>query len=1607
MIFKTITDETTLSGQRIVGALQARKIAQQQATAQLEIDIACLKEYQVACQNGTVTTEQFDAIMHKASASAVEYSAKVKAGTGTAQSYANAQRATNSALQEVSIGAGIASKAVKLFSTALNMIAFTAIIQGISWLIGKVDEWIVTAKEAKESADAFKQSLSTFFNETQTNLKTISSLSDRFNELSKNVDDNGKKVGGTEEEYAEFLDICQQVGQIMPELITGYTAEGEAIITLQGKVDSLTDSYREAIRTKAALFLSNGDEDGNSIKSFFEDYNNFVNGYQGVLGLKTSPSGQNTAEEFEEYYGYDKIHGWLSDVTDATLEDLEKLRVGTTEYVYLARVLKEAGYEISEISAENYNAVHDVFNNRMSVMEKGITDRVTNIRTAFQNMLYADSDYWKIDDENVISAINSLYASIDDEFIKQNELFNQTALQTFESDFVSLFNNDATKKAMVDFYTPIADDETVQNYTNRVNSALQEIQSYCNNNGIVIPIEVNNSIDTLVNSVKEKLQDDFDDKVGELTLEELHIAAEQVEVPEGTLLSWDELIAKIKEVQSSTLNIENPISSLSISDTIDQLNTQLKPAFDSLKSAFQSIFTSDGYNSNAVDIPMLESIKSSIEEINELEDVDITIDMDAFDSLATTLADINTTEEQAKQAFNDFATSIFYATNATDGMTEETKELVEQLLESLGIVNATEVAEYALAEAKAKDMLATYDLINAKESEYVAILAEGEAAGIARQQLYKLMAAEIAFGNNDLNTEQKIEQLRNLAKAYGDTASAALATAIANDLASGHTDVDSAINDLMAQVNSGIQKVDIDFSPIEKSAAKAGSSAGKSYADALKDELSNLNSVINYIGDTIDDQIDLFEDQKDAAVDALEAEKEAAEEALEAEKELVQGKIDAKQAEIDAIEDAAIARKNSINLQKEEYNLERMQNQKTILQYSESKGMHYVTDTKEIREAREAVTEAKENIQIAGMEKEISGLNDIIDDLDKKIEESNKYYDELIDQAEKYWDGLIKGLEEYKSRWKELADIEEQAKMEVALRNLGITTEDVLNMSESAFESFKGTYLGLLSEMYSGNDDMINMLQKVGGISTDTLRPLSGTITDVADSLDKFSASTGNAGTSTSAASENVGNLSTNTSELNGSLSGVSDTLDNMLEDNKLETIAEQMGDIAESVQSLSDALNDMPTDLDMSETVAQFDTLGNSVDKVSASISGGNVSKADTSGGTSGKNTTNTQSNYDSGSGSLVSAIKEVKSETDKSIGTGGDSGAIGQFNQLGESVEDVTSAIGGGSGNRNNNGNESSSDLVSSIENLGETTTETLGEPDGEGVIGRFGEMGNTIAEAENHVHGIINGMNELDGMTAECSIVVNVETVGGVPAYADGTAISDTIDSMGSGEYHPKYEGKAHVEGTANMSGNWGVSNPGRSLVGEEGQELWVHANNGTFETVGDHGAEFINTEKNDIIFNHLQTQELLKRGSLSGLGKISKGKAYINGTNGVTVTKEGNVYTPYNPDTDTSYFAKLYKAWTKHYGNMDDNVEEIKKTLAHHVTMEYNQKMHNEVNNFISRSNSVVNNNNRNVQPVVNQNITLNCPNVTNTSGVEYLQRELGNLSQRALQESMKR
>lgn len=84
-----------------------------------------------------------------------------------------------------------------------------------------------------------------------------------------------------------------------------------------------------------------------------------------------------------------------------------------------------------------------------------------------------------------------------------------------------------------------------------------------------------------------------------------------------------------------------------------------------------------------------------------------------------------------------------------------------------------------------------------------------------------------------------------------------------------------------------------------------------------------------------------------------------------------------------------------------------------------------------------------------------------------------------------------------------------------------------------------------------------------------------------------------------------------------------------------------------------------------------------------------------------------------------------------------------------------------------------------------------------------------------------------------------------------------------------------GTAHVQGTAYKSGKWGAPRTEKALTGELGPEMIVRGNK--WFTVGDNGAEFTDIKKGDIIFNHKQTESLLKNGYVTG-----RGKAYASGT-----------------------------------------------------------------------------------------------------------------------------
>lgn len=286
----------------------------------------------------------------------------------------------------------------------------------------------------------------------------------------------------------------------------------------------------------------------------------------------------------------------------------------------------------------------------------------------------------------------------------------------------------------------------------------------------------------------------------------------------------------------------------------------------------------------------------------------------------------------------------------------------------------------------------------------------------------------------------------------------------------------------------------------------------KEYLDGM---LSLHESVISIATKQIDKYISSLEDQKGAAVDSLKEQQDAAKEALEAQKDaleeqikLIDKQIDAKQAEIDAINEENEAHENTINLEKEQYELERLRNQRTEFTYSgKEKGFVYRTDTGAIRDQEQNVKEAEDKIRIAGIEKEISllekqkdALKDQQDAIDEQIDKVDEYYGKIIEDTETYWDGMIQGAENAKSEWEKMGDAIEEAEDKVKLASVGIDPDDPnALLSEETIRNFKEMHDSLMADVYAGNSEMLNALSELENVN---LSSLTGYLSDTQEFME-------------------------------------------------------------------------------------------------------------------------------------------------------------------------------------------------------------------------------------------------------------------------------------------------------------------------------------------------------------------------------------------------------------------------------------------------------------------------------------------------------------------------
>lgn len=250
------------------------------------------------------------------------------------------------------IKAKVATIGMQVATMALNMaitMGISALLSlGISVISDLIHREENLIKKSEEAANAIKEISDGF----KTSSDKIKDIGKRFAELSQGIDQlTGKNVSLTTDEYEEFLDLSNQLAEIFPTLSRQYDENGNAIVDLNGDVNTITNSLESLLEVERQIANQ-------------KIVDNLPDLYKGI---KTKS--KNYKDEIEDYKSRrEELQSFINKLSDGNFEDsfnkiiqgnilsiegngksLEELNKITSDYL---NVLDELGIKYSYLYAD-------------------------------------------------------------------------------------------------------------------------------------------------------------------------------------------------------------------------------------------------------------------------------------------------------------------------------------------------------------------------------------------------------------------------------------------------------------------------------------------------------------------------------------------------------------------------------------------------------------------------------------------------------------------------------------------------------------------------------------------------------------------------------------------------------------------------------------------------------------------------------------------------------------------------------------------------------------------------------------------------------------------------------------------------------------------------------------------------------------------------------------------------------------------------------------------------------------------------------------------------------------------------------------------------------
>lgn len=593
------------------------------------------------------------------------------------------------------LGLGEASKATSIALKGLamvgNMFAAWAIAEVLQLVIKGLDELANSVDNCKERVDNLMSSYQTTLDTANSNASRVEELASDYEKLSKGVNNLGENVSLTSEEYEQYNSLVSEIADMFPTLIQGYNDQGIAILNLKGNVEGLRDAYKEA-QTEAynTLITSGENGDGNDIIKQWEDVHD-PGFFAGLFDLGSADVGGKISvsdalaqlEEIQkltakEYRNVENIAAAGSHKEIESLTDIQK-EIGYGSYIGKALGIDE------NVTDEEFEKAKKQAKTLVQTYNAEIESALSDVETLANAYLMTNDDYSKLTDNSKTAAsllVNNLTNDIASDFSSKEDVGSWV-----DSVVSKLQNNPKLSNAINDLFTSDLSNMSVDEAKAVVDQYINTIAKILKEDPVDIKVRLgfddynDDDITPLKKKVQGFLKDEFDDKVGELSLDDLQFAS-KLEIPEGTLLSWDELKKKIEETKNAASE-ETPTSFSTLfdgsdfGDRISYLSQQFQNGKISAHDYFESIrnelantdfseFTDQAAAAQQFFTDSTQQVASGMSDlINSYNkgEISATEYLDGYTSMAETLSALTDDLQNNSAAWNENGEAISDGTN--------------------------------------------------------------------------------------------------------------------------------------------------------------------------------------------------------------------------------------------------------------------------------------------------------------------------------------------------------------------------------------------------------------------------------------------------------------------------------------------------------------------------------------------------------------------------------------------------------------------------------------------------------------------------------------------------------------------------------------------------------------------------------------------------------------------------------------------------------------------------------------------------------------------------------------------------------------------------------